>query len=98
MPIAEEFGYGDDGEGSEAFDDSTVMDYFLGHEYFEKNDKRLGSTSPHLTKESSKVDRTSYFQRCKAIGRIGPPRTELDRSSAYGEYLFGHERILGHTL
>ena len=28
-----------------------------------------------------------YFERCKKIGRIGPPKTELDRDSAKGEFL-----------
>lgn len=34
----------------------------------------------------------TYFDRCKTVGRLGPPKTELDRSSAYGDFVFGHER------
>ena len=28
-----------------------------------------------------------YFERSKKIGRIGPPKTELDRDSAKGDYV-----------
>lgn len=32
------------------------------------------------------------MERCRQIGRLGPPRTQLDRGSAYGTFIFGHER------
>ena len=37
------------------------------------------------------MQRKTYLERCKTVGRLGPVRTELDRSSAYGEFIFGHE-------
>ena len=33
--------------------------------------------------------------RCKKVGRLGPAKTELDRSSVYGECIFGRERSNG---
>lgn len=35
----------------------------------------------------------SYLERSKSVGRLGPAKTELDRDSANGEYIFGHERV-----
>lgn len=36
--------------------------------------------------------RETYLTRCKQVGRLGPTKTELDRSSMHGEALFGRER------
>ena len=34
-----------------------------------------------------------YIQRCKRVGRLGPPKTELDRNSVYGDCTFGRDRL-----
>jgi len=34
----------------------------------------------------------SYLERCKSVGRLGPTKTEIDRNSAFGEYILGNER------
>ena len=34
----------------------------------------------------------TYFERSKKVGRLGPVRTELDRSSVYGNCVFDRDR------
>jgi len=34
----------------------------------------------------------SYLERCKSVGRLGPTKTEIDRVSAFGDFILGHER------
>lgn len=41
--------------------------------------------------------RKLYIERCKEVGRLGPPKTQLDRSSAFGTFVFGHERAQQHS-
>ena len=36
----------------------------------------------------------SYFERCKQVGRLGPPKTELDMDSVVGSFETLHERVL----
>ena len=36
----------------------------------------------------------TYLKRCKKVGRLGPIKTELDRTSLHGEAIFGRERNL----
>lgn len=35
----------------------------------------------------------TYFERCKKVGRLGPMRTELDRSSVYGDAIYDKDRV-----
>ena len=34
----------------------------------------------------------TYQDRCKCVGRLGPPKTQLDVGSAYGRFILGHQR------
>ena len=44
--------------------------------------------------EGSSNTNLSYFDRCKEVGRVGPPKTELDMNSVYGEFETLEERVL----
>lgn len=63
-----------------------------------KNAPMMGAVSQSAAAQNAMqamvmAPKDTYFDRCKSVGRLGPPKTELDRSSAYGEYEFGHERM-----
>ena len=94
----DELSDGDDNPS--AFQASKSEPIHVSEDYFTQE---LADFSRGLSEEESKVStqaqstmkmqgpKTSYLERCKTIGRLGPPRTELDRESAYGEFEFGHE-------
>ena len=41
---------------------------------------------------SSDNQKKVYLERSKVVGRLGPIKTQLDRDSAKGEFVFGHQR------
>ena len=47
-----------------------------------EEEKKSGSS---MSKDVLRIP--PYFERSKKIGRIGPPKTELDRDSAKGDYV-----------
>lgn len=53
-----------------------------------------GSKQKHEEEKSNSDSNKSYFERCKAAGRVGPVETKLDSNSSYGDIYFSAKNPL----
>ena len=95
----------DDEEGAGGTSANENEPKRLDHDYFRgvlANSFVIGC-QPNLSEESKTNESIeaqadlnqaldTYLTRCKKVGRLGPVRTELDRSSVHGDCLFGRDR------